>query len=167
MNQAVFFTVTNYSYLNKALALKKSFKVFNPNINFKIYLFEEKTSIPHNKFENEYELTSEMNIPNYYNLAFKYDVVEFTTSLKPYLTLQLLKKFNKVVFLDESPLASSYSKDLYFYLNYLRKIKNDKFQFINTKFEVFKKAGNRDYILSKNNFGKKQLIKNLTKIKNT
>ena len=100
MNQAIFFTVTNYSYLNKALALKKSFKEFNPNINFKIYLFEEKTSIPPNKFENEYELTSEMNIPDYYNLAFKYDVVEFTTSLKPYLTLQLLNKFNKVVFLD-------------------------------------------------------------------
>jgi transketolase len=75
------------------------------------------------------------------------------------------KNYSKVVFMDESPLVSSYSKDLYFYLNYLKKIRNNKFFFINTNFEVFKKAGNRDYILSQNNFDKNKLIKNLNKIK--
>tara|TARA_B110000003_G_C16643674_1_gene531149 strand:+ start:1454 stop:2641 length:1188 start_codon:yes stop_codon:yes gene_type:complete len=145
MNQAVFFTVTNYSYLNKALALKKSFKVFNPNINFKIYLFEEKTSIPHNKFENEYELTSEMNIPNYYNLAFKYDVVEFTTSLKPYLTLQLLKKFNKVVFLDPDVFVYNSFKPLLDLLN-----KND---IILTPHYIFPKISSDDSDLGMMKYG--------------
>tara|TARA_B110000211_G_scaffold12809_1_gene13407 strand:+ start:12054 stop:13274 length:1221 start_codon:yes stop_codon:yes gene_type:complete len=100
MNETVFFTVTNYFYLNKALALKKSFNEFNPNIKFIIYLFEERDFIPSTNFEDEYLLVSELNIPNYYNLAFKYDVVEFTTSLKPYLTLNLLDSYTNVVFLD-------------------------------------------------------------------
>ena len=78
---------------------------------------------------------------------------------------KVCKEYKKIVFLDESPLVSSYSKDLYFHLNHIKKMRNDKFHFVNTKFEVFKKAGNRAYILSKNNLGKKQLIKYLTKIK--
>lgn len=93
------FTVTNYAYLYKALALKKSIES-RSNYNFNIYLFEEKDNIPSNSFENDYIIASELNIPNYHNLAFKYDVTEFTTSLKPTLTLMLLKKYDKVIFLD-------------------------------------------------------------------
>lgn len=93
------FTVTNYAYLYKALALKKSIEL-NTNYSFNIYLFEEKVNVPKNQFENDYIFVSDLDIPNYYKLAFKYDVVEFTTSLKPTLTLLLLKDFEKVIFLD-------------------------------------------------------------------
>jgi hypothetical protein len=42
----------------------------------------------------------DLNIPNYLHLAFRYDIIEFSTALKPYLTILLLKKFEKVIFFD-------------------------------------------------------------------
>ena len=42
----------------------------------------------------------DVKIPDFYKLAFKYDVSEFTTSLKPFLTLKLLEKSDSVIFLD-------------------------------------------------------------------
>ncbi len=69
---------------------------------------------------------------------------------------QICNKYKKIIFFDESPLVSSYSKDLYFHLNHKGNLKK-KFIFFNTKFEIFKKSGDRDYILSKNNLGNQKL----------
>ena len=112
------FTVTNYAYLHKALALKESFENYN-NFKLNIYLFEEETNITNCPFEDQYEFISIFNFDRYYELAFKYDVTELTTSLKPSITLSLLKKFKNVIFLDP---------DTFIYKNFdyvLNKLKNN------------------------------------------
>ena len=97
--KSIAYTVTNYAYLHKAIALKKSFQK-NNNLRLRIFLFEEKNNIPNNIYSNEYEFLSDLKIHNYYQLAFKYNVTEFTTSLKPTISLKLLEKYDKVLFFD-------------------------------------------------------------------
>ncbi|MDZ4098687.1 MAG: hypothetical protein U1E13_08280, partial [Methylophilaceae bacterium] len=42
----------------------------------------------------------DVGVPNCKILAFKYDITEFSTSVKPFITLQLLSRHDKVIFLD-------------------------------------------------------------------
>ena len=94
-----YFTVTNYGYLHKALALKDSLLQLGI-LDFKIFMFDDPKNIPNNKYQNDYIIINKSHHVDYLKLAFKYDVVEFTTSLKPTLTLKLLEKYRKVIFLD-------------------------------------------------------------------
>lgn len=92
-NNFTSFTVCNIAYLHKALSLAESFnKYTNEKIN--IYLFDRKRDIA-NIFWIE-----ELDIPNVKQLAFKYDITEFSTSLKPYLSLKLFEEYEKVIFFD-------------------------------------------------------------------
>jgi hypothetical protein len=38
--------------------------------------------------------------PDFYKIAFKYDIIEFNTALKPFFTLKLIQRFDYVVYLD-------------------------------------------------------------------
>jgi len=93
------FTVCNLLYLPKALVLAESVLKFN-NLNLKIYLFDRNTNIDFSKIKADIFWIEDLNIPNFYQLAFKYDIIELSTSLKPYITLNLLEKYKKVIFLD-------------------------------------------------------------------
>lgn len=93
------FTVCNLAYLPKALVLAESILKYN-GIKLKIYLFDKKRSLGEFNIQADVFWLEEMNIPNFYQLAFKYDIIEFSTSLKPFLTLSLLESFEKVIFLD-------------------------------------------------------------------
>lgn len=92
------FTVCNCAYLPKALALAESVLKFN-NLKLKIFLFDKKVSVD---LPTEVEIIwmEDLNVPKFYQMAFKYDIIEFSTSLKPYISIELLKKFKKIVFLD-------------------------------------------------------------------
>jgi len=93
------FTVCNLTYLPKALTLGFSINKHQSD-SLTVFIFDKKTEL--------------INIPDYINikwiddigfseldkLSFIYDVIEFTTSLKPYITLSLLKVSKKVIFLD-------------------------------------------------------------------
>jgi hypothetical protein len=93
------FTVCNLAYLPKALVLAESVFRYN-NIRLKIFLFDRKIAV--NSFDIEADVIwiEDLNVPNFYELAFKYDIIEFSTSLKPYITLNLFERFKKVIFLD-------------------------------------------------------------------
>lgn len=93
------FTVCNIAYLPKALVLAETIYKFN-NEKLKIYLFDRKTDMDLSKYEADIIWIEDLEIPNLYQLAFKYDIVEFSTSLKPYITLILLEKYKKVLFFD-------------------------------------------------------------------
>jgi hypothetical protein len=93
------FTVCNIAYLPKALVLAETIYKFN-NEKIKIYLFDRKTDMDFSKFEADLIWIEDLDIPNLYQLAFKYDIVEFSTSLKPYITLKLLEKYKNVIFFD-------------------------------------------------------------------
>jgi hypothetical protein len=94
-----FFTVCNLQYLPKAIVLAKS--VFNvQHDKLIIYLFDKETDkIPsHESFEIRW--IADQKIPRFSHLAFMYDVTEACTSIKPFVTIQLLQAYDKVVYLD-------------------------------------------------------------------
>lgn len=93
------FTVCNLAYLPKALALAESVLKHN-NKKLKIYLVEKKQNIDLTNLPAEFIWIEDVGVPNFYQLAFKYDIIEFSTCVKPFITLKLLEKVNKVVFLD-------------------------------------------------------------------
>jgi len=93
------FTVCNLAYLPKALVLAESVLKFN-NLKLKIFLIEKKIDVALPTGDAEMFWIEDLGIPNLYGLAFKYDIIELSTSLKPYITLTLFETFKKVVFLD-------------------------------------------------------------------
>ncbi len=93
------FTVCNLAYLPKALALAESV-LENEGIKIKIYLFDKKVDgeLPNNIAD--FIWIEDLKIEDLYIYAFKYDITEFSTSLKPYIAINLLKEYEKVMFLD-------------------------------------------------------------------
>jgi len=93
------FTVCNLAYLPKALVLAASVLEFN-DVKLQIFLFERKVPVDFSGIDADISWIEDMGVPNLYELAFKYDIIEFSTSLKPYLALKLLERFQRVIFLD-------------------------------------------------------------------
>lgn len=98
-NNYAIFTVCNLNYLSKALVLGDSIVKYS-GVKLKIYLFDKKQVLNADYKNVEIVWMEDLNVPNYSHLAFKYDIIEFSTSLKPYITLLLLEDFEKVVFFD-------------------------------------------------------------------
>lgn len=93
------FTVCNLAYLPKALVLAESALKFNGN-RLKIFLIDRKVNLPQEEALAEFIWIEDLSIPNFNSLAFKYDITELSTSLKPWITLKLLNDYQKVIFLD-------------------------------------------------------------------
>lgn len=98
-NNYTIFTVCNLNYLDKALVLAESVQKFTDK-KLKIFLFDKKSDV--SIFENKVDIVwvEDLNVPNFNELAFKYDIIEFSTCLKPFITLFLLETYEKVIFLD-------------------------------------------------------------------
>lgn len=98
-NNFISFTVCNVAYLHKALALAESFNRYTGK-KINIYLFDGKRNLPDFSDIANLFWIEELDIPNVKQLAFKYDITEFSTSLKPYLALKLFEEYDKVIFFD-------------------------------------------------------------------
>lgn len=93
------FTVCNLAYLAKALVLAHSLIKFK-EVKLKIYLFDRQIDVALPTELADFIWIEDLAIEDLDEYAFKYDITEFSTSLKPLLTLELLKTHNSVVFLD-------------------------------------------------------------------
>jgi hypothetical protein len=93
------FTVTNLAYLPKALVLAESVKE-HAKLSLNIYLIDQKREIPFTENLAEIHWIEDLKIDGFQRLAFKYDITELSTSLKPYLAMLLLKQHEKVLFFD-------------------------------------------------------------------
>jgi len=93
------FTVCNLAYLSRALVLAESYLLHN-NARIIIFVCDRKIIIEGLDDIADIRWIEDLGIPNLGHLSFKYDVTEFTTALKPLLTLSLLEKYEKVVFFD-------------------------------------------------------------------
>lgn len=93
------FTVCNLAYLPKALVLADS--VFKTTGNqIQIYLFDKKQDLNLEDENCKVYWIEELGVPNLLHLAFRYDIIEFSTALKPFIALNLLKQTSKVIFFD-------------------------------------------------------------------
>ena len=98
-NDITYFTVCNISYLPKAFVLADS--LFKETGNkLQIYVADKKNVLVPELPFYDIKWIEEENIERLKHLAFMYDVTEFSTSIKPLLTLKLLKDFKKVIYLD-------------------------------------------------------------------
>jgi hypothetical protein len=104
--QNTIFTVCNIAYLHKALVLADSVSE-NSNYKINIFLFDKKQDLNLKKNNFIIHWIEELNIPNFLHLAFRYDIIELSTALKPYITLFLLNEYDKVVFFDPDILIFS------------------------------------------------------------
>lgn len=92
----VIFTICAKNYLAQALALKGSIKKINPDKDFYIFLSDSP-----GKVHNESLIYLDDSwIPGWQHMAFKYNVIEFSTSIKPFCIEYLFKNYNKVIYLD-------------------------------------------------------------------
>lgn len=98
-NNYAVFTVCNLAYLPKALVLAESLLKFN-NCKLHIFIIDKKADVELPVSLSKFTWIEDVGVPNLYQLAFKYDITEFSTSVKPFITLKLLESFDKVIFLD-------------------------------------------------------------------
>ena len=79
---------------------------------------------------------------------------------------KIVSKYNKIIFIDESPFVSSISKDIhYICINNLKNYKL-KYFFKNIDFKFFKNSGNRNYLLKLNSLDENSIKKDIIKICN-
>ena len=95
-NKRVVFTICAKNYLAQALSLRESTLKRN-DVDFYIFLSDkdDEEGMP------EVVLLDDEWIPNWQQMAFKYDVIEFSTSIKPFCFQKLFKDgYERVIYLD-------------------------------------------------------------------
>lgn len=96
------FTICAKNYIGLARILEVSLKKHNPNIDFYIFVadrFEEKTDLPDNVLISFDCFGSELP---WEDMAFKYDLTEFCTSIKPSCFKYVLENlgYEKAIYFD-------------------------------------------------------------------
>jgi hypothetical protein len=97
MDKNAVFTVCSANYLNKALVLMQS---IDDSIQKIIVVADKKLTFDVNIGDVKLIFAEDLGMDRYYELAFKYNVIEFNTSIKPYIARSLLKDYRKVIYLD-------------------------------------------------------------------
>ena len=93
------FTVCNIAYLPKALVLADSLAQHH-QARLNVILFDKKQELSHHSDTVDIAWLEDLGYPEWKQLAFMYDIIEFSTSLKPFIALKLLETHQKVIFLD-------------------------------------------------------------------
>jgi len=98
----VVFTIVAYNYLGSAITLGKSIAENDKDTDFIIIIADKKRNNIEIGYEGKVFFAEDIGIENYEEMAFKYDVTEFATSVKPFCIEYLFDKFdyNKVLYID-------------------------------------------------------------------
>lgn len=111
------FTICAKNYLAQALTLRKSVNEHN-DIDFFIFLadkFDEEVN--NKKINNIVELNNNW-IKEWEIMAFKYNVIEFSTAIKPFAFKKLFSiGYNKVIYLDPDTYVTSSLDKIFYELN--------------------------------------------------
>jgi hypothetical protein len=96
MENKAIFTICAKNYLAQALALKSSVEATNPGLDFYIFISDRaaEDDIPGLIYPDNSWL------PGWEKMAFKYNVIEYSTSIKPFCINYLFNNYGKVVYLD-------------------------------------------------------------------
>ncbi len=98
-NDVAVFTVCNLAYLPRALVLAESLTRHNSK-RLKVIVFDKKKELPVTTSAADIIWIEDIGVPKLSELAFMYDIIEFSTSLKPFIASKLLETHQKVVFMD-------------------------------------------------------------------
>lgn len=97
MKDKCVFTVCARNYLAQALTLRESFIKNNHSIDFFIFIADTFEDVQEDSFIIKLD---DSWLPGWKAMAFKYNVIEFSTSIKPFCIHFLFKTYNNVVYLD-------------------------------------------------------------------
>lgn len=100
MSYAVF-TIVSRNYFAYARTLGDSLKTSNPDAEFNILIVDRKDPA----FEAQHPdwritWVEDLGIPDFAHVAFKYDILELNTNVKPTFAKNLLERHSKVIYLD-------------------------------------------------------------------
>lgn len=116
MKQNAAFTICAKNYLAQAISLKESFLNHNPNSDFFIFLSDSPNGLEECK--NGLALLDESWIPDWKRMAFKYNVIEFSTSVKPFCFNKLFKQgYKKVIYLDPDTYVTGSMSEIFEFLS--------------------------------------------------
>ena len=113
----VVFTICAKNYLAQALTLKESCLKHNKDVDFQIFLADkvEEENIP----KESLVLLDESWISYWKQMAFKYNVIEFSTSVKPFCFNKLFKEgYDKVIYLDPDIYVTDSLDTIFDYLDH-------------------------------------------------
>ncbi len=115
MRKKAIFTICAKNYLAQALTLRESIFIHNKDVDFFIFLSDKKTDdvedIDLVELDNNW-------MPNWKSLAFKYNVIEFSTSIKPFCFYKLFKEgYDKVIYLDPDIYVVNPLNEIFDYLD--------------------------------------------------
>ncbi len=99
------FTIVAKNYLHYAQTLLKSVKLHNPDYKLYIFLADEFINTEESIFKSiDFQIleAKTIGIPNFRDMVLRYDVMEFSTAIKPFAMRWLFEKyhFDQVVYLD-------------------------------------------------------------------
>jgi len=86
--------VCNLAYLPKVLVLAESL-LEHGGEKLKIFLIDRKSNFALPESLTEFIWIEDFGVPHLNELAFKYDITEFSTSVKPFIALKLLIRSKK------------------------------------------------------------------------
>lgn len=100
MSQAVF-TIVSRNYFAYARTLGDSLRQSNPAVEFNVLIVDRKDPAFEARHP-EWRITwvEDLGIPDLEHVAFKYDILELNTNVKPSFAKHLLKQHEKVIYLD-------------------------------------------------------------------
>lgn len=102
MNNGSFaiFTACSVNYLSKAVAMCLSALDQEPDASLIVLLADAKRDVQLYDSRIRILWAEDLNFPEYLKCAFKYNIIEFNTALKPFAALHLLASYERVLYLD-------------------------------------------------------------------
>jgi hypothetical protein len=113
-NSSAAVTICATNYLAKALVLRASYLEFHPDSDFYILLIDKKNANIKERFpEISILWVEELGIEGFLNYAFKFDVIELSTDVKPTVLRQLLLRYDFVIYMDPDIKVYSYMRPVF------------------------------------------------------
>lgn len=102
MPRTAYCTIAARNYLPQVLALQESFKTHMPDGVFRLFLVDgTKEDVPDDASIDLITIDDlQIDVREYLDLATIYDVIEFSTAVKPLVFTALLETFENVIYLD-------------------------------------------------------------------
>jgi hypothetical protein len=94
------FTACSANYLNKAMAMCLSAFDHEPDATLVILLVDAKRDVRLKDSRVRILWAEDLGFEGYLQCAFKYNIIELNTALKPFAALRLLDLFERVIYLD-------------------------------------------------------------------
>lgn len=103
MREIAVFTIASKNYLSYARVLMDSIKTFHRDLVDEYLLLADEVAGEFDAEKEDFNVIEarELGIPDFEKMAFKYDIIEFNTAVKPFFIKHLFDKgYRKVIYFD-------------------------------------------------------------------